>query len=157
MEELFPRGIRRWFMVGSRKINPNRKLSLLERARYTLQGGERFDSSENIAKALNPPLVRQAWIYINHIYVHVPSLLYYNYDIIIIIITSILIPNTNALTVLYTQYREAYIAKAYRFPSSLLYSIINIVMSIIEPNVLLSIIECDERSYIVNTVIIKKV
>ena len=73
-----------------------------------------------------------------------------------IIITSILIPNTNALTVLYIQYIEAYIAEAYRFPSSLLYSKI-IVMSIIEPNVLLSIIECDERSYIVNTVIIKKV
>ena len=74
-----------------------------------------------------------------------------------IIITSILIPNTNALTVLYIQYIEAYIAEAYRFPSSLLYSIIIIVMNIIEPNVLMSIIKCDERSYIVNTVIIKKV
>ena len=146
MEELFPRGIRRWFIVGSRKINPNRKLSLLERARYTLQGGERFDSSENIAKALNPPLVRQAWIYrytsTIYTYMYHP---YFIIIIIIIIITSILIPNTNALTVLYIPYIEAYIAEAYRFPSSLLYSKI-IVMSIIEPNVLLSIIECDECS-----------
>ena len=57
VEELLPCRIRRWLIVGSRKVHLNRKLSLLERMWAVFSEKERFDSSENIAKALNPKLV----------------------------------------------------------------------------------------------------
>ena len=57
VEELLPRRIRRWLMIGSRKVRLNPKLGVLERARTAFSGTERFDSSENIARALKPPLV----------------------------------------------------------------------------------------------------
>jgi transient receptor potential cation channel subfamily A protein 1 len=56
VEELFPRRIRRWLMIGSRRVRLNRQLGVLERARAALSGKERFDSSDNIARALKPAL-----------------------------------------------------------------------------------------------------
>ena len=60
VEELFPRRLRRWFIIGSREISPNRSLSLWERFRYSVWGGERFDSSEKISNALHPRQVSSA-------------------------------------------------------------------------------------------------
>ncbi len=58
VEELFPKRLRRYFIIGTREITPNRTLSPFEKFRYTVWGDYRFDSPENITKALHPPLVR---------------------------------------------------------------------------------------------------
>ena len=57
-EELFPNRVRRWFIIGSQEIKPNRSLTVFEYFRYTIWGGKRHDSAENIDNALHPPLVR---------------------------------------------------------------------------------------------------
>ena len=57
-EELFPKKIRRWFIIGKREIKPNRPLSVFEYFRYFIWGGARHDSAENIDNALHPRLVR---------------------------------------------------------------------------------------------------
>ena len=70
VEELFPRRIRRWLMIGSRRVRLNRQLGVLERARAALSGKERFDSSDNIARALKPALVSHIY---NYMHVHVKA------------------------------------------------------------------------------------
>ena len=60
-EELFPNRVRRWFIIGSQEIKPNRPLTVFEYFRYTIWGGKRHDSAENIDNALHPPLVRSHW------------------------------------------------------------------------------------------------
>ena len=57
VEEQFPKRLRRYFIIGSREILPNRSLTLWEKFRYHAWGGERFDSSEKISNALHPPQV----------------------------------------------------------------------------------------------------
>ena len=57
VEEQFPVRLRRFFIIGSREIQPNRNLTPWEKFRYTAWGGERFDSSEKISNALHPPMV----------------------------------------------------------------------------------------------------
>ena len=57
-EELFPKKIRRWFIIGKREVKPNRPLSVFEYFRYFIWGSTRHDSAENIDNALHPPLVR---------------------------------------------------------------------------------------------------
>ena len=59
VEELFPTHWRRHFIEKTRTIKPNRKLNIVEKFRYVHFGKEndRYDSSENISSALNPPLV----------------------------------------------------------------------------------------------------
>jgi transient receptor potential cation channel subfamily A protein 1 len=55
VEEVLPVYLRRYFITGSREIHPNRSLSLWEKCKNAW-GREQKDSSENISKALNPPL-----------------------------------------------------------------------------------------------------
>ena len=58
MEELFPRQLRRLFIIEKLEMKPNKVLGPWGYFLYQVWGGERFDSSENIASALNPALVR---------------------------------------------------------------------------------------------------
>ncbi|CAI8048714.1 Transient receptor potential cation channel subfamily A member 1 homolog [Geodia barretti] len=55
IEELFPVHLRRFFIIGSQEIAPNRDFTLWEKFSYLAWGGERTDSSEKIVNALNPP------------------------------------------------------------------------------------------------------
>ena len=57
VEEFLPVGLRRFFIVGSREVFPNRELSRWKRFRNYMWGGEKFDSSEKINNAIHPPLV----------------------------------------------------------------------------------------------------
>ena len=57
VEEVLPTSLRRYFIVGSREIHPNRDLTWWEQFVYSVWGRQTFDSFENINKALHPPLV----------------------------------------------------------------------------------------------------
>ena len=57
VEEVLPICLRRYFIIGSREIRPNRILSLLDKCTQAWGRGERYDSYENISNALRPPLV----------------------------------------------------------------------------------------------------
>ena len=57
VEELFPNRLRRFFIVKTLEVKPNSRLTPWQYFRYRIWGGERFDSAEKIATALNPPLV----------------------------------------------------------------------------------------------------
>jgi hypothetical protein len=56
VEEVLPSSLRRFFIVGSYPLYPNRCLSLWERFVFVVWGRQKFDSSENINETLHPPL-----------------------------------------------------------------------------------------------------
>lgn len=60
VEEQLPKRLRRYFIVGSREILPNRSLTLWEMVRNRIWGRKRFKISEKISNALNPPQVSRA-------------------------------------------------------------------------------------------------
>ena len=57
VEELLPKRIRRRFICGYKEVYPNQDLSWRKKFKFTVWGGDRYDTRSSIGKVLQPHVV----------------------------------------------------------------------------------------------------